>query len=929
MRKKTIFVRNLYLLLTLFALVTSVPAVAGDGIVHRATGPSVAGEYIVRFADHVTDASAAAARISRRFNAELGHVYHSAFYGCSLSGLSANQAAALARHPDIARVEESGLYTARGAGSQGEAPWNLDRIDQRLLPLDGAYAWDFMGTDVPVYIVDTGIQESHVEFQGRARTAVNCTSETDADRNGHGTHVAGIVGGATWGVAKDARLVSVKVLDASGSGSLSQVLCGLEFVASSGGPGVASLAFGGSNSQALNEAVRIVVDSGIFVAAAAGSDSCIAGPAAIPGVLTPAASDAADKTGFVPAPRCVDLFAPGINVTSAWIGDDDATATLSGASMAIGHVAGAAAVWLEADPGLKPVDLEVDLIARATENRLIDPQGAPNLLLAKIPEVTPVINAISPEIARVGDTITLTGRGFDAFQSSSSRVLFSDGNFTWTGTLPETWRDDRIEIQVPTGDTINGEIVPFPSGAVNVQVQTATRVSTAVRLRLATLPGGGTLAFQELTQISNDMDVSSTLASPNHNSDPLHNKGRTKDAEVGDVDGDGLADIFDNNSNNIGNNTHGILRLNNGNKTFSAMWMEPLNASDVVGPFASTTPSGGNFVDATVSYDADFADIDNDGHLDVLHTATQGATNLVRVLMNNNPSPGKFQEDSGRIQSGALGNTGCPDDLDTGDLNCDGWRDFGITLRRAGACSIFSGDRSETRLFLNQGSSNPGTFNNPIVLNAPNPGDSAHDVFFADFNHDMAPDVVVVNEFGADSQLFLHNGNFGNPVFTQTSLFANFDGFSGEHGDFNGDGEMDFVLVGSAKASVFMNNGTNPVSFTETALPAPTSIAIYDAEIGDLDNDGDLDIVVGAIVQNADAAVRVWLNNGSGAFTNLGGATSFLPGVGPYERLSVDLLDIDNDNDLDLYITGADGQSVVPGGFGQVPNQLFENLINP
>ncbi|WP_432478829.1 S8 family peptidase [Nocardioides sp. GXQ0305] len=291
-------------------------------------------------------------------------------------------------HPDVAYVEADQEVTA--AATQSPATWGLDRIDQRNLPLNNAYTYDRTGSGVTAYVIDTGINATHNEFGGRVTpgaTAIN-DGRGSSDCNGHGTHVAGTVGGSTYGVAKAVTLVPVRVLDCNGSGSTSGVIAGVDWVTSNhtSGPAVANMSLGGGVSTTLDNAVARSISDGVTYAVAAGNEStnaCNGSPARVSSALTVGATTSSDtRSSFSNYGSCVDLFAPGSGITSAWYTSNSATNTISGTSMASPHVAGAAALYLQGHPSASPSAVGSALLGGATTGVVSNPgSGSPNRLL--------------------------------------------------------------------------------------------------------------------------------------------------------------------------------------------------------------------------------------------------------------------------------------------------------------------------------------------------------------------------------------------------------------------------------------------------------------------------------------------------------------------------------------------------------------------
>jgi subtilisin family serine protease len=332
---------------------------------------------------------------SSRAVAALSGVSPQYVYGSALTGfaatLSQGQINALQHNPNVAFIEADGVVQA--STTLTGATWGLDRIDQRNLPLSTTYTYLNSGVGVTAYVIDTGMRFTHVELVGHATSGFDAVDGGSADDcNGHGTHTAGTVGGLTYGVAKGVSLVAVRVLDCNGSGTTSGVIAGVDWVtANHATPAVANMSLGGSANAALDSAVKRSIASGVTYTLASGNgnflgiaqNACNSSPARVPEAITVGATDKTDKkASFSNYGTCLDLFAPGVNITSSWYTSDLATNTISGTSMAAPHVAGVAALYLQSNPTATPAQVAAALIANATTGKVTSPgTGSPNRLL--------------------------------------------------------------------------------------------------------------------------------------------------------------------------------------------------------------------------------------------------------------------------------------------------------------------------------------------------------------------------------------------------------------------------------------------------------------------------------------------------------------------------------------------------------------------
>jgi subtilisin family serine protease len=324
---------------------------------------------------------AAAAAASPRF------VYSTVLNGFA-ADLNESQLNALRNNPNVAYIEPDGEASINST-TQAGATWGIDRIDQTNLPLNGTYTYGSGAATVHAYVIDTGIRTDHAEFGRRAQQVYNSAGGKNSDCNGHGTHVAGTIGGATHGVAKEVQLYGIKVLGCSGSGTWSGIIAGMDWVAANHRkPAVANMSLGGGRNQAVNDATARLMGAGVYVVVAAGNsnaDACNYSPAATPGVMTVAASTNTDaKASYSNWGSCVNLYAPGSSITSAWHSSRTATNTISGTSMASPHVAGVAALYKATHGDAGQAAVTAWLESNASLNRVSgNGSTTPNRLLFK------------------------------------------------------------------------------------------------------------------------------------------------------------------------------------------------------------------------------------------------------------------------------------------------------------------------------------------------------------------------------------------------------------------------------------------------------------------------------------------------------------------------------------------------------------------
>jgi subtilisin family serine protease len=361
------------------------------------TGKNACSDFIVVFQPGAS--RIASNKLVKDSGAQVLRTFSNVLNGALVNGPLAKMQA-LAKNPNVLVVEDD--LQVKTTAIQSTAPWGLDRTDQQLLPLSNTFDdSDRQGLNTFSYVVDTGIDSTNSDFEDRVTPGFTAVLDGrgSADCNGHGTHVAGIMGGKTFGVAKKSTLVPVRVLDCSGSGSYSSVIAGLDWIAANhrlGDAAVVNMSLGGPASSTLDGAIRNLITKGVSVVVAAGNssaDACNYSPARVIDAITVGATTNSDaRASYSNYGSCLDLFAPGSSITSTWLGTTG-TNTISGTSMASPHVAGVVARFISQNPGLTPVQVANSIKTSSTKSVVTSVgTGSPNQLayLFVVPDTTTV-----------------------------------------------------------------------------------------------------------------------------------------------------------------------------------------------------------------------------------------------------------------------------------------------------------------------------------------------------------------------------------------------------------------------------------------------------------------------------------------------------------------------------------------------------------
>ena len=428
----------------------SLPAFSAD---FRAAQTPIKGQYIVVLKDNaaslaserssLTRVSAVARNMATQHRARLVRSYDNVLRGFVVRADDRSLARLLA-DPRVAYVEEDGIVSINA--TQTTATWGIDRVDQRDLPLNQTYNYDTTASGVHAYVIDTGLLGTHSQFSNRVGNGWGAISDGrgTTDCNGHGTHVAGTLGGSTYGVAKGVTIHPVRVLGCDGTGSFSGIIDGMDWVASNHTkPAVANMSLGGGATQSVDDAVTRLHNAGVTVVVAAGNNNasaCNYSPARAAAAITVGSTTNTDaRSSFSNYGSCLDIYGPGSNILSAWYTSTTATNTISGTSMASPHVAGVAALYLASNPNATPTQVRNAIVNNATSNKVTDAgSGSPNKLLYSLFGDTPPPGSYS-----ISGTITNSSgagiSGVTVSNGSTTATTNSSGTYTLTGLANATY----------------------------------------------------------------------------------------------------------------------------------------------------------------------------------------------------------------------------------------------------------------------------------------------------------------------------------------------------------------------------------------------------------------------------------------------------------------------------------------------------------
>jgi len=446
--------RKLSTLAFAIGAIVSGQALAQAELKQVSASKAIPNQYIVVFktpsvlniqsADAVASyAEQASQTLVNKYNVDVSRKFAGSLNGVVVNA-SALQVQDLLNNPDIDYIEQDQIVSVSPLAAtnvdQGNAVWGLDRVDQRSLPLNSNYHYDYDGAGVTAYVIDTGVLTTHNEFGGRATHGYDFVdNDADAtDCNGHGTHVAGTIGGSQYGVAKNVNIVGVKVLGCTGSGTNSGVIAGVDWVKNNAsGPSVANMSLGGGVSQALDDAVNSAVAAGLTFVVAAGNDNsnaCNYSPARAADAITVGSTTSSDsRSSFSNYGSCLDIYAPGSSIKSAWYNSNTSTNTISGTSMAAPHVAGVAALYLDEDSSRTPAQIDALLSSRSSKNKVSDAKaGSPNELLFSLTGDGGPIDPVDPDpVLEDGVAVSISGaagsESFYTFEvpSGTASVVFN------------------------------------------------------------------------------------------------------------------------------------------------------------------------------------------------------------------------------------------------------------------------------------------------------------------------------------------------------------------------------------------------------------------------------------------------------------------------------------------------------------------------